>query len=80
MEPLAQRIDRELARRTECGIYEDVLSIFWPLPDAGREDKIKRFATDHGFRLRFYREGLCAIFDRSPPLDGSKDYDSSVKS
>ena len=30
---------------------------------------MEQFAQEHGFRLRFYRDGLCAIFDRSPPND-----------
>jgi hypothetical protein len=37
-------------------------------PDDGnqREPKLARFGEEHGFRLRFYRHGLCAIFDKEP--------------
>jgi len=31
-----------------------------------REAEIARFAQDDGLHLRYYREGLCAIFDRNP--------------
>jgi hypothetical protein len=66
MSTLALRIDQELRRRDECGVYEEELTQLWPLPDDDRESKIKDFADAHGFRLRYYREGLCAIFDRPP--------------
>jgi hypothetical protein len=36
----------------------------WPLDEPDREAKIAKFAQEHGFRLRFYRLGMCAIFDK----------------
>ena len=32
-----------------------------------REAKIAQFAKEYGFRLRFYRMGMCAIFDKWTP-------------
>jgi hypothetical protein len=31
-----------------------------------REAQIARFAHAHGWRLRYYRDGFCAIFDEEP--------------
>jgi hypothetical protein len=42
----------------------------WPLNDKDRETKIAQFAKKYGFRLRFYRKGMCAIFDKWPSPDG----------
>jgi hypothetical protein len=63
---LAARIRREL-RETAlpipyCAIYEHDLQRFWPLELQNREAEIERFAKQHGFKLRFYKRGLCAIF------------------
>ncbi len=35
-----------------------------------REIELREFAKECGFRLRFYHEGLCAIFDKEPPSKG----------
>lgn len=53
MRRLARQIERELTR-------------VWPDDRKQREALIAQFAQDHGFRLRFYRDGLCAIFDKEP--------------
>ena len=62
---LAQRIAHELQSETQHAVYEQELTRIWPLPDSRREAKIAQFATERGWRLRFYQEGLCAIFDKS---------------
>jgi hypothetical protein len=31
-----------------------------------REREIASFAKTHGWRLRYYKEGFCAIFDKDP--------------
>jgi hypothetical protein len=61
-------MERELQIRpwTHCAIYEDELQRLWPLDEKDREAKIAQFATDHGFRLRHYKKGLCATFDKQP--------------
>jgi len=66
MRKLLQQIKRELKTAKHCAVYEEELSRVWPEDGNLRESKIARFAED-SFRLRFYRDGLCAIFDREPP-------------
>jgi hypothetical protein len=65
---LANEIECELRRGDwkHCAVYEYQLERFWPLDAKGREAKIAEFAKRYGFPLRFYRKGLCAIFDKSP--------------
>jgi hypothetical protein len=65
MRNLVRQIKRELKTAKHCAIYEEELSRVWP-DENQREPKVARFAEDHGFRLRFYRDGLCAIFDKGP--------------
>lgn len=67
MKILAQQVKTESAKRGHCAIYEDRLQRVWPINDINRESKIAQFAKKYGFRLRFYRKGLCAIFDQWPP-------------
>jgi hypothetical protein len=66
MKTLASHIERELESGdwAHCAIYEADLQRLWPLNERNREAKIAQFAKKYGFRLRFYTEGLCAIFDR----------------
>jgi len=68
MRMLASKIERELRKHQckHCAIYEPDLQRLWPQTEKDREAKIARFASEHGFRLRFYKEGLCAIFDKWP--------------
>lgn len=63
MRKLLQQIKRELKSAKHCAVYEEELSRVWPEDGSQRERKVARFAEAHGFRLRFYRDGLCAIFD-----------------
>jgi hypothetical protein len=52
------------------------LKRLWPLNQKNREAKIAQFAAEYGLRLRFYRKGLCAIFDewpRSAPLSSKRE-------
>jgi hypothetical protein len=67
VERLAKRLAKELKSDTQYSVYEYELTRVWPLPDPRREAKIAMFATKRGWRLRFYKEGLCAIFDKKPP-------------
>ena len=64
MRRLLPQINRELKTAKHCAIYQEELSRVWPDHGNHREPKIARFAEEHGFRLRFYRDGLCAIFDK----------------
>jgi hypothetical protein len=70
MENLARRIKRELrkpGKQAHCAVYEDELQRIWPVTDKDRQSKIARFAMEHGFQLGFYKQGLCAIFQKAPP-------------
>ena len=70
MKILAAQIKRHLLLDTgkwgHCSIYENELQRIWPLDEENREAKIAKFAKEYGFHLRFYKEGLCAIFDKEP--------------
>jgi hypothetical protein len=68
MKMLASRIERDLqvGEWKQCAVYEDELKRLWPLNEKERETKIAQFAKQYGFRLRFYRKGVCAIFDKWP--------------
>jgi hypothetical protein len=63
MKILTRQIAKELTKSGHCGIYEPELSRVWPINERTREAEIARFARQHGWRLRFYKEGFCAIFD-----------------
>jgi hypothetical protein len=62
MQKLASDIAEKLKTAKHYAIYEPELTRIWPRADKAREAKIEIFATAHGWRLRFYRDGLCAIF------------------
>ena len=68
MKMLASQIERELQADEwkHCAVYEYDLIRLWPLDEPKREAKIAQFAEEYGFRLRFYRQGLCAIFEKRP--------------
>jgi hypothetical protein len=66
MQLLASEILKELETADHCAVYEEDLKRVWPVGDPDREAKIAQFAREHDWRLRYYREGLCAIFDREP--------------
>jgi len=68
MKTLAERIRRELETETakigHCAIYEPDLQRLWPIDEVNRKQKIAQFANEFGFKLSFYKQGLCAIFER----------------
>ena len=66
MEILAARIAKELNNAKQCGVYEPELSRVWPPSGEPREPNIAVFAELHGSRLRYYKDGFCAIFDKDP--------------
>jgi len=66
MKMLASRIAKELENAKQCGVYEPDLSRVWPNRGEPREPEIATFAELHGWRLRYYKDGFCAIFDRDP--------------
>jgi hypothetical protein len=44
-------------------VYEDELQRVWPINEENRKTKIEQFANANGFRLVYYKPGLCAIFE-----------------
>jgi len=66
MRTLAARIgascEKPLSRSPTVLFTKEDLQRFWPLELRNREAEIERFAKQHGFKLRFYKRGLCAIF------------------
>jgi hypothetical protein len=65
METLAREIERQMhGQWKHCAIYEKDLQRIWPLDEKNRKAKIAQFAMEYGFRLQFYRKGLCAIFGK----------------
>lgn len=68
MQILLSTIARELKTAEHCAIYQPELGRVWP-DGKNREEAIKLFAQKHGWRLRFYKEGLVAIFDKAPPSE-----------
>jgi len=66
MKILMSRIAKELKNAKQCGVYEPELSRCWPANGKARESEIAFFAEIHGLRLRYYKEGFCAIFDKDP--------------
>ena len=70
MKNLARRIKRQFGvqtgKRVHCAVYEDELQRIWPLTEKDRQAKIAQFAKNYGFQLGFYKQGLCAIFEKKP--------------
>ena len=65
MRRLARQIKQELQTAKHCAVYKEELTRVWP--DKGkREALVAKFASAHGWRLRYYRDGFCAIFDNEP--------------
>jgi len=64
MEILALQISREIRECSVSAIYGDELNRVWPNNDISIKHEIEHFAMEHGWRLRHYREGLVAIFDK----------------
>ena len=63
---LASQVSKELKKAKHCGIYEPELSRVWPDDGRQRESQIASFAKMHGWRLRYYTDGFCAILDKGP--------------
>ncbi len=59
--------DCALYHNEHCALYENDLAQICPRKDKDRTKKLVKFAEEYGFRLRFYREGLCAIFGKRAP-------------
>ena len=67
MHILAAQILRDIETRAVSAIYEAELSLVWP-NGARREAQVAIFPKQHGWRLRRYKEGFVAIFDKELPI------------
>ncbi|MGZ5544425.1 MAG: hypothetical protein ACXWIU_07100 [Limisphaerales bacterium] len=71
MERTMQRAGKDCFRyqNEHCALFENDLEYICPRNDNERKKKLTEFAAQYGFRLRFYRKGLFAIFGkRTPPV------------
>jgi hypothetical protein len=68
---LARQMQREMRRagkdyalyeNEHCTLYENDLEHICPRKDKDQRKKLVEFAAQYGFRLKFYHEGLFAIF------------------
>ena len=65
MKALARQIAKELGKSQHCAIYEPELTRVWPRNGKRREAQVLLFAEQNGWRVRFYKDGFCAIFDKA---------------
>jgi signal transduction histidine kinase len=71
MQQLASNIAKELETAEHCAIYLSEMARVWP--DAKtREQEIRAFAERRHLRLRYYRDGFVAIFDKAPQSKNGK--------
>jgi hypothetical protein len=61
---IKRKLERQVGKLGHCAIYEDQLQRLWSLNEKNRRAKIAAFAKEYGFRLSFYKPGLCAIFEK----------------
>jgi hypothetical protein len=61
---IRRKLERQVGKLGHCAIYEYQLQRLWPLNEKNRRAKIAAFAKEYGFRLSFYKPGLCAIFEK----------------
>ena len=71
MQVLANHIAKELKTANHCAVYEPELTRVWPSNGKAREAKVALFAKQNGWRLRFYKDCFCAIFDKAPSQIGA---------
>jgi len=67
MQRLAAQIAKEIAERGFSAVYDSELNRAWPENGRRRQQQIEAFAKEHGWRLRHYKDGFVAIFDKKPP-------------
>ena len=82
MERAMQRAAKDslLYQNEHCALFENDLRHLCPRNDKDRKRKLAEFAAQYGFRLRFYHEGLFAIFGKrmSPVANDARAFWPSV--
>ena len=56
-----------LYQNEHCTLFENDLQHICPGNASDRKKKLAEFAAQYGFRLKFYRKGLFAIFGKRTP-------------
>jgi hypothetical protein len=72
MKVLARKIARELSKAKHYAVYEEDLTRVWPHNGERRERQIALFAKEHGWRVGYYKKGMCAIFVKSDSASQSE--------
>jgi hypothetical protein len=65
LENLEKKIREGLRQHKHVALYEADLQRVWPPSDPEREQKIKHFAHEHGWRVTVVNLGLCAMFEQN---------------
>ena len=60
---IRRKLQLQAGKYGHCAVYEDELQRVWPINEKNRKAKIEQFANANGFRLVYYKPGLCAIFE-----------------
>ena len=60
---IRRQLRLEAGKFGHCAIYEHDLQRIFPINEQNRKAKIEQFAKEQGFRLAYYKKGLCAIFE-----------------
>jgi hypothetical protein len=66
MRKLALRVAKGLENSDYCAIHDPELTRIWP-DKPNREIAIYKFAGRYGWRVRFYKDGSCVVFEKEPP-------------
>jgi hypothetical protein len=66
MQRLASNIVKELETAEHYAVYLSEMARIWPDPKT-REQEMRAFGQRRHLRLRYYRDGFVAIFDKAPP-------------
>ena len=67
MQKLASTIAKELKSADHYAVYQPELDRVWPRNGKRRQALIEKFAKEHSWRVRHYKDGFVVIFDKEPP-------------
>ena len=60
---IRSELELQAGKYGHCAVYEDQLQRIWSINEENRKAKIAQFAKENGFRLVYYKRGLCALFE-----------------
>jgi hypothetical protein len=80
MEILVQQIKSALATQKECFVRPEELKRVWrSIADEKREHIVRKFATEHGWRIFTYNRVLGAMFVRNNGLNNPNEQPVGMK-